>query len=177
MSRRPETTPTPSLPTPQHHDDEHGSWYRWAAARRSTPALHPLRVARGGQGDRRRSSCATSSSAAPQSSINAPIGAHRRFTVVDADLDAVKAIKRALGGTVNDVVLAAVAGGLRALLDHRGDTPPAAGLRAMVPVNVRDPIGQARARQPDLVAVRAAAGGRGRPRPALRQRARRRRAA
>ena len=58
--------------------------------------------------------------------------------MVEADLDAVKAIKRALGGTVNDVVLAAVAGGLRALLDHRGDTPPAS-LRAMVPVNVRDP--------------------------------------
>ena len=124
------------LPHPEHHGDEHGSWYRWTAAGFDA-ALHPLRVAEAAK--------ATAELlvrdellAAPQSSINAPIGAHRRFTVVGADLDAVKAVKRALGGTVNDVVLAVVAGGLRALLEHRGDTPPASGLRAMVPVNVRN---------------------------------------
>ena len=74
--------------------------------------------------------------AAPRSSLNGPIGKQRRFAVADARLDDLKAIKRALGGTVNDVALAAVTGGLRAVLEAREETPPA-GLRAMVPVNVR----------------------------------------
>jgi WS/DGAT/MGAT family acyltransferase len=75
--------------------------------------------------------------AAPRSSINVPIGTGRRLAVISAPLPRLKEIKRALGGTVNDVVLAATAGGLRALLDSRGDTPPPQGLRAMVPVNIR----------------------------------------
>jgi WS/DGAT/MGAT family acyltransferase len=66
-----------------------------------------------------------------------PIGAHRRVRFVGADLEQIKGIKRELGGTVNDVILAAVAGGLRALLLERDEPPPAAGLRAMVPVNMR----------------------------------------
>ena len=42
---------------------------------------------------------------APASPLNVPIGPHRRYTWVDADLARFKAIKTALGGTVNDVVL------------------------------------------------------------------------
>ena len=75
--------------------------------------------------------------AAPDCSLNGEIGAHRHFLPVTADLEQIKAIKRELGGTVNDVILAAVTGGLRALLAERGEQPPSAGLRAMVPVNVR----------------------------------------
>jgi WS/DGAT/MGAT family acyltransferase len=52
-------------------------------------------------------------------------------------LDELKEIKRALGGTVNDVVLAIAAGGLRRLLLARGESLPEQGLRAMVPVNMR----------------------------------------
>ena len=74
---------------------------------------------------------------APESSLNVPIGGRRHLAVVRAPLDDLKAIKRTLGGTVNDVVLAATTGGLRALLLERGEQPPAAGLRAMVPVNLR----------------------------------------
>jgi WS/DGAT/MGAT family acyltransferase len=74
---------------------------------------------------------------APKSSVNAPIGADRRYLAVRADLADVKAIKQRLGGTVNDVVLAAVTSGLRELLLRRGDELPGEGLRAMVPVNVR----------------------------------------
>lgn len=77
--------------------------------------------------------------AAPRTSLNEPIGSRRRFATVSTELAEVKAVRRALGGTVNDVVLAAVAGGLRRLLEHRGEAPPAQGLRAMVPVNVREP--------------------------------------
>ena len=74
--------------------------------------------------------------AAPDTSINTEIGKHRRFAVVRADLDEVKAIKATVGATVNDVILAVVAGGLRGLFDAREEEPPA-GMRAMVPVNLR----------------------------------------
>jgi diacylglycerol O-acyltransferase / wax synthase len=74
---------------------------------------------------------------APHCSLNVPIGAHRRVRTVRADLTQIKSIKRELGGTVNDVILAAVAGGLRALLLERDEPLPPAGLRAMVPVNLR----------------------------------------
>ena len=76
--------------------------------------------------------------AAPESTLNAPIGAARRFEVAHFPLDDLKAIKQALGGTVNEVVLAATTGGLRELLLARDERPPAGGLRAMVPMNVRE---------------------------------------
>jgi WS/DGAT/MGAT family acyltransferase len=75
--------------------------------------------------------------AAPHTSLNDPIGAKRTLSVLTVELDELKVIKRALGGTVNDVVLASAAGGLRRLLEHRGEEAPAQGLRAMVPMNVR----------------------------------------
>jgi WS/DGAT/MGAT family acyltransferase len=74
---------------------------------------------------------------APASSLNVPIGPQRRYALARARLSDLKAIKNALGGTVNDVVLAAAAGGLRRLLEERGEAPPERGLRAMVPVNLR----------------------------------------
>lgn len=58
--------------------------------------------------------------------------------MVEAELDEVRRLKRHLGGTVNDVVLAAAASGLRDLLLARDEEPPAQGLRAMVPMNVRE---------------------------------------
>jgi WS/DGAT/MGAT family acyltransferase len=74
---------------------------------------------------------------APHTSLNQPMGTRRRLATVGVPLDDLKAVKNGLGGTVNDVVLAAVTGGLRALLLGRGERPPGGGLRAMVPVNVR----------------------------------------
>jgi diacylglycerol O-acyltransferase / wax synthase len=73
---------------------------------------------------------------APQTSLNVPLGEHRRLAVGHVELARVKAIGRALGGTVNDVVLALVTAGLRRLLLERGEEPPA-GVRAMVPVSLR----------------------------------------
>lgn len=75
--------------------------------------------------------------AAPESSLNRPIGTRRRFDSVDVSLDTLKEVKNALGGTVNDVVLAVTSGALRRLLISRGEEPPSQGLRAMVPVNLR----------------------------------------
>ena len=75
--------------------------------------------------------------AAPPCSLNVPIGEHRRLAVARTTLAEVAAIRRAFGGTVNDVVLTAVTSGLRDVLVARGEEPPKAGLRAMVPVNLR----------------------------------------
>jgi diacylglycerol O-acyltransferase / wax synthase len=73
---------------------------------------------------------------APQSSLNGPMSGTRQFATVRLDLADVKAVKTSLGGTVNDVVLAICAGGLRHLLLSRGDAVED-DLRAQVPVNIR----------------------------------------
>jgi diacylglycerol O-acyltransferase / wax synthase len=57
----------------------------------------------------------------PRSSLNQPIGPGRSMAVVRADLDAVRRVAHAHGATVNDVVLTAVTGALRAVLRHRGE--------------------------------------------------------
>lgn len=75
--------------------------------------------------------------AAPRTSLNLPIGSTRRFETVRASLPELNAIRSELGGSVNDVVLAACTTGLRGLLLSRKDLLPAEGLRAMVPMNVR----------------------------------------
>ncbi len=80
---------------------------------------------------------------APQSPYNVTIGPHRRFTWVNAELDQVKAIKNALGGTVNDVVLAAIAGGLGAHMRRHGYQTEDVVLRALVPISVSALPGEA----------------------------------
>ncbi|MCW2695760.1 MAG: Diacylglycerol O-acyltransferase [Modestobacter sp.] len=75
---------------------------------------------------------------APMSPLNAPIGRQRRVAVARAALDDVKVIRKASGGTVNDVLLAVVTGALREWLLSRGE--PVVGstsVRALVPVSVR----------------------------------------
>jgi WS/DGAT/MGAT family acyltransferase len=74
---------------------------------------------------------------APRTSLNRRIGATRRLAAVDARLEDLKQIKRRLGGTVNDVVLAATAGGLRHLFEHRREDSGPKAVRAMVPVSLR----------------------------------------
>lgn len=78
--------------------------------------------------------------AAPPSPFNVRIGPHRRFTWVRGDLAQFKAIKNSLGGTVNDVVLAVVAGGLGSYMRLHGHPTEDVVLRAMVPVSVRADI-------------------------------------
>src|SRR5688500_2988785 len=77
---------------------------------------------------------------APPTPYNKPIGPHRRFTWVRANLADVKAIKNELGGTVNDVVLATIAGALGKHLRRRGQNTDGLELKAMVPVSVRADI-------------------------------------
>jgi WS/DGAT/MGAT family acyltransferase len=76
-------------------------------------------------------------SPAPPSPYNVEIGPHRRYTWVEADLTEFKAIKSALGGTVNDVVLTVVTLALGRHLRRRGHDTSELVLRAMVPVSVR----------------------------------------
>ena len=77
---------------------------------------------------------ARSASATP---LNVEIGAGRRFGMARTDLDDYKRIRKALGGTINDVVLATVTGALRAWLQTRGESVNGLTIRAMVPVSVR----------------------------------------
>jgi diacylglycerol O-acyltransferase len=74
---------------------------------------------------------------APDVPLNQPIGPHRRYAMVHSELAIFKRIKNALGGTVNDVVLAVVTGALRSWLHGRGVRTEGLELRALVPVSVR----------------------------------------
>jgi diacylglycerol O-acyltransferase len=74
---------------------------------------------------------------APETPLNVHIGPHRRFIGIDNQLEDFKLVKNAFGGTVNDVVLAVVAGALREFLISRGLRTEGVELRALVPVSVR----------------------------------------
>jgi diacylglycerol O-acyltransferase / wax synthase len=74
---------------------------------------------------------------APATPLNVEIGPHRSFVGIAAQLDDFKLVKNALGGTVNDVVLAVVTGALRSFLVDRGVRTEGLEMRALVPVSVR----------------------------------------
>jgi WS/DGAT/MGAT family acyltransferase len=76
---------------------------------------------------------------APNSPLNAPLGRQRRVAVAMAELDDVKMIRKAHGGSVNDVLLTVVTGALREWLLSRGVPVVAATtVRALVPVSLQD---------------------------------------
>jgi WS/DGAT/MGAT family acyltransferase len=74
--------------------------------------------------------------AAPRTSLNGAITPHRKFAFTQIALDDVKMVKNALGGTVNDVVLALCSGALRSYFDALGETVEGS-LVGMVPISVR----------------------------------------
>jgi WS/DGAT/MGAT family acyltransferase len=76
------------------------------------------------------------------SSIEGSIGPHRVWAHSSASLADVRTIRSAFGGTVNDVVLAAVAGGYRELLVARGEDADQAVVRTLVPVSTRQDGGR-----------------------------------
>jgi diacylglycerol O-acyltransferase len=87
---------------------------------------------------------------APTSPLNVPIGPHRRIAFVPCELEDFKLVKNTFGGTVNDVVLTVVAGGLRRWLQSRGTRVEGLELRGLVPVSTRtndqreDPVARLR---------------------------------
>jgi WS/DGAT/MGAT family acyltransferase len=74
--------------------------------------------------------------ATPASTLNGPIGPHRKWAWARSTLDDVKTVRAGLGGTVNDVVLAAITRGFRDLLESRGESTDRV-VRTLVPVSVR----------------------------------------
>ena len=74
---------------------------------------------------------------APETPLNVDIGPHRRYAVVRNRLEDFRYVKRVLGGTVNDVVLAVVSGSLARWLRSRGVRTEGLELRALVPVSIR----------------------------------------
>ena len=69
--------------------------------------------------------------------LNQPIGPHRRFDWLTFDLAETKEVRRALGGSLNDVVLTVVTGAVRRFLADRRVDPAALDFRIMAPVSVR----------------------------------------
>jgi diacylglycerol O-acyltransferase len=73
-------------------------------------------------------------------SLNGHIGPHRRWAWTDGKFEEFKAVRTALGGTVNDVVLTSITRGFRDLLQGRGElSSEKLVVRSMVPVSVRRP--------------------------------------
>ena len=72
----------------------------------------------------------------PPSTLNGPIGPHRRYEWAASSVDDIKAVRKGVGGTFNDVVLAAITRGFRDLLVGRGESVDRV-VRTLVPVSVR----------------------------------------
>jgi WS/DGAT/MGAT family acyltransferase len=72
----------------------------------------------------------------PPSSLNGPIGPHRRYIWASTSVEDIKAVRKGVGGTFNDVVLAAITNGFRQLLLSRDESVERV-VRTLVPVSVR----------------------------------------
>jgi hypothetical protein len=110
----------------------------FAAAERALEALRAPRQLAGVLEDTVRGLVGLAGVARSQagSSLNGSLGPHRRWGWARGRLSDVQSIRRALGGTVNDVVLAAIAHGFRELLRSRGESVDRV-LHTLVPVSVR----------------------------------------
>ena len=72
----------------------------------------------------------------PLSSLNGPLGPHRRYAWATTSVEDIKRVRKGLGGTFNDVVLAGITNGFRELLLSRGEDVERV-VRTLVPVSVR----------------------------------------
>jgi WS/DGAT/MGAT family acyltransferase len=77
-----------------------------------------------------------------ETELNHRIGPHRRVAWRTLPLSDVKEVKKSLGGTVNDVVLATVTGAVRRFLDRRGESLDDIDYRVVIPVNMRSETGE-----------------------------------
>src|SRR5207245_6328994 len=148
MDRKPESAPPPKPPSWQPRKAPRGAELLFSSVKEQLSS--PLRMAREAlEPNSEAAKLVTrlfsgfkpfvevvSMGRPPDSPLNVAIGPHRRFEMVDIPLAKVKAVRAARGGTVNDVILATVAGALRIWLTARG-AAPAADLRVLVPVSMR----------------------------------------
>lgn len=103
-----------------------------AAPLRGRPSSHSIRTTLSGL---RELGLGRRPRLAARTSLNRPTGQVRRLAVTGAPLGQVRAAAHRAGGTVNDVVVAAVVGALQEVLRHRGERPEA--LVVSVPVSAR----------------------------------------
>ncbi|MEP6981158.1 MAG: wax ester/triacylglycerol synthase family O-acyltransferase, partial [Nakamurella sp.] len=81
---------------------------------------------------------------APRSMLDVPVSGARRFFGASVELARLKAIQDTHGGSLNDIILTVIAGAMRSFLVSRGESVlPGTTLRALVPVSVRTPAGEA----------------------------------
>ncbi len=86
---------------------------------------------------------------APRSALNVTVSGQRRFVGVQVRLADIKEIRKAHGGTINDIILTIITGALRSFLLSRGEPVlPGTMLRAMVPMSVRQPPSEANVVEP-----------------------------
>jgi diacylglycerol O-acyltransferase len=109
---------------------------RWLAGAARSPAALVLRARDAARG---LGALATALIPAPRSSLSGPPSAERRFAFARGSVADVAAVRQALGGTFNDVALAAVTAGFRRLLLDRGELPTEHAVRTLIPVSVRAP--------------------------------------
>jgi diacylglycerol O-acyltransferase / wax synthase len=149
VEREPEASPDPPpewLPSPEPSDSQVLGRSLVERAMQPAEALRaarhllraPRRITSGlREATRAMGAVAGTGLSAPASPFNVDIGPHRRLAWVLGDLAELKRIKSKLGGTVNDVVIAAVSGALGRYLRSHGHSTQGLELRAMVPVSVR----------------------------------------
>jgi len=77
-----------------------------------------------------------------ETALNRPIGPHRRVEWLELDLDEIKTLRRKLGGTINDVVLAIVSGAIGRFLARRHESVAQLDYRVVIPVNMRGADGE-----------------------------------
>jgi diacylglycerol O-acyltransferase len=109
---------------------------RWAADALTHPRRATTRIGATAKGT---ASLVGLGRPATATSLTGPIGPYRRWTSLRVSLEEVLAVRRAFGGTVNDVVLSLVTRGFRDLLLSRGEPVDGVRLRCVVPVSIRRP--------------------------------------
>ena len=143
-------------------------WSKWDSVRR----FRPSRLRRSAYTMRALSHAA--GGPAPATSLTGPIGGRRHLTVLRYPIADLRAAAHARGCTINDLLIAAVTGGLRDLLSRRGECRDGLELRASVPVGARGgseggmfiarlPVGLADESERLQIITQATATGKGRP--------------
>jgi WS/DGAT/MGAT family acyltransferase len=149
----PPWTPTP-IPTTRELLGDNLHRRRQELGRGWTGLTHPRRTLRRAQAAWPAWQEVLTDRPAPPTSLNHPVGADRRLTILRGRLDLTKQLAHAHHATVNDVVLAAVAGGLRELLGARGEDVEGLVQRAMVTISEHhEQPGQARGNKPGWMMV------------------------
>jgi diacylglycerol O-acyltransferase len=110
--------------------------YEQLRAVRASTRVPRYALSRAGEVARGLSSMAGLVRPTPISSLNGPLGPHRRYAWASTTVDDIKRVRKGLGGAFNDVVLASITNGFRELLLSRGESVHRV-VRSLVPVSVR----------------------------------------